>query len=290
MGPIKPFDPPNNSGKPISSWDALSRGQTLGKKAVIFYPGSNQAQFVGNINILGIQSNDNKNALQLCVTLSPLLFLPSSSQLIAMAAAGDIQNVSGEMDNQNLLNIASSVPVNLVEAYATIEFGIGGVSNKVDCDISNGLVLNLSSSFVRGSVTVDALNIPGGGTTGAYILSAFVGPGTAKANNAQRTLKCAIDTDITNISGNYAIPRYAKAVTLNGVGLPAQPNTFDATISFYSDNNCTIGTEIAQSQFNSTTHYPIVVPNGAYFFTMIDNHAIGSGSSGNINAVFDLAV
>lgn len=257
-----------------SAFNQLSAGRTLGKRVVVdFTPIAFGGAFVqpSPVNMLELRGED-KYAMQVALTLSP-------PKVIVAPAPPDLQSATGEVDNTGTLLLP--VGYSFANPVVIAEWGIGGVSNRVEADFANGLVLNLSASFLRISAFVDA-QVQETTVRSLYVLSAFVGPGFAKANNAQRT-------QVNFPTGNiFPTPAYAKTVVVTGATFVAP--TWSARITFFRD---TAGAQpMAQFVFGDGTaaaggiNRPIDVPNGGYYWRITRLYA-GAGVD---NTTFDLAV
>jgi hypothetical protein len=299
MNPIKPFDIKGNNlpgNIPLTGWAALMEKQTLGKRVVIRVGDTGEGQKLPSpVNILSIQNAD-QFAIQLNVTLSPPRFIFDSP---ALANIGNVQDATGEAGNTDLIVGA------FVRSFAIIEWGIGGVSEKAEVDFSNGLCINLNASFVRitAALIKDAGEII---SPGAYVFSAFIGPGFTKARNAQKTIHATRNggTDqffnaAPQLSDMFAVPVYSKAVTLCGIqipggGDPGANNQFSGTIQFFRGNPVApFGLNmLCEYFFNESSHEPVNVPNGAYYFLVknLTPTAPAAGANTIINVIFDLAI
>ncbi len=116
----------------------------------------------------------------------------------------------------------------------------------------------------------DPLFVP---TDGYYQLSCFVGPGMAKAPNAQRTITTV------NTPSIKPIPAFAKNILAVG------SSGLKSVVDFYRDVN---GADLAgKYTFDPTLgalgSYPI--PNGAYYF----KHSVASTETYGF-AIFELAI
>jgi len=280
----------------------LSLGATLGKKIVI---GVQDAAFIPvkrspSLNMFSVQT-ENNSAMQLTITLSPPQVIPSSNFPGGIVPVqGAIQDVSGERYSDDMLSSPSLSPgFSWYQAIAVVEWGVGGAQCKVEADFMNGLCLNLTASFVRIFALFDKVIDPANLTGGAYVFNAFVGPGSPKPNNAQKTV------NIGRVAGGpdgfpdgsfplapiYAIPFFAKQVALcaSRQGIPGLPqsivNNIDIDIIFYRDIR---GLDpLGGYRFTSDTSMPVKIPNGAYYFT-VQNNSVPAVA--DCQAIFDLNV
>lgn len=276
-----------NITPPPSDWSALANGKTMGKRVVVRWPGTH-ATLPTTIDILTIDGN-NLNAAQMCLTLTPPKLIRNT--LGPSFDGQNVQSMTGEMDNEQLVAIGPDVSI--PQCTAIIDWGIGGVGNTVEADFSNGLCLNLSASFLRVRAKVEG-NPDLDTTNGAIVLAAFVGPGVAKPNNAQRTI--AIES---NLGGEHSIPvpRYAKMAHLLqfATNVPVfTPVKSSGVLRFWANkdgvNAGALAIPIAQHFVDSDHPFPVVVPNEAYYFSFVDTTAGGPYNFSSAKVVFDLAV
>jgi hypothetical protein len=285
------------TGSSQNAWQKLAQGKTIGKKAnIAITAATSNSPRTNNFNILQIGSS-NEDALQLCITLNPPTFIPATQFPGAvLPTQGAIQDATGDRNNYSFL-IASSPSQSWGQPTALVEWGIGGVQTQVECDFSNGLVLNICASWVRVSIFTDVLHeqTP---TDGILVLGAFIGPGYPKANNAQRTFVVGLvnaenvgnplgypllpyDSVLSVGSPNmYPIPFYAKQATLMTQSLIA----YDFTLIFYRDNFGAF--RMSDVRFTDTQREPAIVPNGSMYFSVHNNTNVLN----LVNVVFDLAV
>jgi hypothetical protein len=263
-----------------------------------------------SLNLLTIAGEDGV-AEQLCITIIPPMVVPSAQFPGGVVPAdGSIQNATGERDNYSLYRNPNPIAnFSWMQAVAFVEWGIGGVQSKVECDCLNGLVLNLCASFVRVSAFVDAVKMDGEFVSGgALVLGAYVGPGFPRANNAQRTFNVGevqgsagggtqfpskgfgnpFNTDPTNPPLNgmhnaYPVPFHAKQAFICVVGNPTV-DVWDMSIQFYRDVHTSI--PLSSYRFTQDSHQPVRIPNGAYYWTL-HNHQVHASQA---SVVFDLSV
>lgn len=296
----KPEHESQSPGSSPSPWEKLSKGGMLGKRVVIPYfttvgPGSHSAAQAqpAPVDVLKVQGDDGA-AQQLCVTLSQTKLTPGV--LSANVITGDVQALTGEQDNID----ASGAPqvggrVNVAAAntrfanpLAIVQWGVGGVSNRAEVDYHNGLCINVVASWLRVSAAIEGPNVIT--SSFPYVLGAFVGPGFPRANNAQRTILVeSLDTDDESVV--YTVPRYAKSVTLAGGN--ADNDVYLAYIRFWRSNAGPAdyaGVPVASYVMSGNDPQPIVIPAGAYFFTIISGLPLGSQAINSHNAIFDLSI
>jgi len=269
------------------SWNELQKGKTLGKRVVTYFDGQNPQK--SPIDILKIEGEDFQ-AQNICLTLSPPQFNFSIEGLIIANTGKNIQQTSGETGNIQLLNGEFQLP----ESVAIIEWGIGGVSQTAEVDFSNGLCVNLTASFVRVSSKVTAMSDGGIGvpTPGLITLSGFVGPGIPKSNNAQRTFQLPkVESLGPQLSPLFPIPNFAKQAILS---MAAADNTgtivpWSGVLQFWNDTQG-IGIPICEGKFTDEVRFPMIVPNGAFYFKVLNTTPLNPVEFTRGRVVFDLGI
>jgi len=253
-----------------TDWGMLCRGKTLGKRVNIDFVFAGIAAQTNFINILEVKGED-EFALPLSLQISPPRIFRNGPP-----PAANLQNASGTEDNVELLGSS----ISFANPFVRVEWGIGGISNLVECDCLNGLFLNLSASWVRVSGAIVSPDLPADST--AYELSAFIGPGNPKPNNAQRTIVVPIvNGAIGAESDKLPIPRYAKTIYLAGTN--SVFDTFVGVVNLYRDSGPAFA-EVGYI-FNANQPTPFPIPLGCYYFTTV-NGIINPQH----NVVFELAV
>jgi hypothetical protein len=278
----KEFDPDIHN-----PWMKLIKGLTIGKKAIVPLIGGSAQVVPSSITLLSIQSTD-PYAQQLSVTLQPPKFMSNAAVTALLALGGE---PSGEFDNQ-----VPNFPTGLTlgNPSVIVQWGIGGTFDDVEADFGNGLCLNIpGASFLRVTCKMDSLNIPSTSDV-AYVLSAFVGPGYPKALNAQKTVFTGDSfTEKDQVSDIFPVPKHAKMATLLGIQggtVPGDSDTFSGSIIFLRGNDFTLANMISETFFDETTHYPINVPNGAFFFVNKNLTTTVADTTVRMETIFDLSV
>jgi hypothetical protein len=275
------------AASPSTPWARLCKGQPLGKKTVVKFSAGPQPS---PVSILQVQGDD-ADAQNITVTLSPPQVIP-----LAFASIPDnIQGMSGEQTNAEILNLGNfpglAHPLNWPEIYGILEWGCGGTQERVEIDLLNGLTANLCASFVRlraviGNTTT-LVNTSGYiSTPGAYVLSAFIGPGWTRPGNAQRTIYVGA-LGAGGESDTFAVPRFAKRVTVFSGDFATAPEITIATIRFWGRADAGVGKPcLGNFLFTGNSFQPVNIPNGAMYFSIL------SGMSGAhmTGALFDLAI
>lgn len=250
-------------------WRTLSYQQALGKSTVVPFVFSAGQNVPSPLSCLQIHGND-EEAHQLCLTLGPPGMLPGGGSGV-QPLNNDAQTLNGFRLNDN-----PDQDVTIANPYAEIEWGVGGVSFKAQCDILNGLCVNLTASFLRVRMAVDEV----GGDTGAayYQISGFVGPGVAKFNSAQRSYQHLSFS--SHLSPIRPIPPFARSISLVSRG-NFLPLTRLAAM-FYRSR--TSGVFDATYEFDTKNPGPHPIPNGCLYY------AVYSDPTDAVQAIFDLAI
>lgn len=281
--------PGRNTSTAPSDWSTIAGGKTLGKKVVVLWDGLHATKPT-TIDMLTVEGPD-INAHQFTLTLVPPKMVPFNAEF----ARTSTQNITGEMDNQQLFGLPTEIL--LPQCSAIIEWGIGGISNSVEADFSNGLCLNLTASFLRVRAKVEG-NPDVDTTAGAVVLGAFVGPGIAKPNNAQKTIAIEAFINTNFESAVFPIPTYAKTAHLvmsctdQGAG-NFNPLPYSGYLRFWGNSDgptSAFAIPMGDHRVTSDTQRPIVVPNEAYFFTVYNTSVAPGIQLTPAKVVFDLAV
>jgi hypothetical protein len=220
----------------------LAQGRSLGKKVQLLIDpdDSGSLQNPPNVNVLELQGPD-EAAMNVQLTINPPLIIDVPTPEITLARARalvDQQSASGSIDNLSNELLVGGFPgaVTYTPMIAILDWGIGGVAVKgVEVDIANGLNINLTCSYLRVNVASDPLmqfiSDHPVGSSAIYELAAFVGPGYAKRNNAQRTVhvrRFGIPESLPfspAISNVVPIPKFATRVSLQlGQGVFSDPD------------------------------------------------------------------
>ena len=278
----QPYAPPGLSQPTpdqLSEWGRLSRGQALGKTAVIANVSTEDSptNLPAPISLLQIQGKD-QDALNLSLVLAP----PKIMTISAPQGAGNWQNLSGFKTIQELPvgDLNPSWP----EISAIVEWGIGGISQKAIVDFHNGAPVNLAASYVRvwGQIeTIGSLEPP---DLVAWQIGASVSRGFTRGIGARRTMS---GDCLANSPGDVlAVPAFARRVRLlgsnTGVGASVVGVT-NLTMRFYTAK---LGNAVGDILFTGNTQDPVDIPGPGMYFQVVD----GSGSNTRWTAVFELSI
>lgn len=295
--PFPPFQPgaaQAASGLPLSAWEKLAKGKTIGKSSNLIFDVSGfgvNGQGLPNVSptdILTVQGPD-EAAMQFCLTLGvPQQF----DQAFNAANSADIAAKQDSYDNIAIVRTGMGGDVGGVltgngnnriwaNLVAEIEWGSGGINHRVEADFSNGLCVNLCGSFCR--VRGFAESNTAGFNSGYYRLAATLSPGYPKSFNAQRSIMAQSRPAINTETPMYTVPRFAKAVTL--VGSNEAHDAFVGTLRFYREPNLANNNHVADMIFAGNNLQQFPVPNGAYYFTFFTGIA-----NPRQTAIFQLAV
>ncbi len=209
------------------------------------------------------------DAQQVVVTLAPPLVIPLAfSPFLSLHGT---QNLTGEQSNlQNTGNFPGSAPpapVSWPPFEAIVEWGVGGASARASVDFINGATIpNLSASWIRVHAVIQK-NTPVTGTSAAYVLYAFVGPGPG-TGSAQKTVwvgELASGAE----SPAFQVPRFARRAYVVGADASALPATTSATLRFWQDSAKT--DNVGNFVVTGGQPLPFDVPNGAMFASVLSS-------------------
>lgn len=302
----KAFGMHDNVGGLQDAWSLISRGKTLGKSALLKFDATLAGEGVVAITpreILrleprGAGAQADQLSTQFCVTLAAPQVLPGTALANlpmdpSTAAGGFMDNIqlAQTPNNQGGSAVTGAAALDWVfgNPIAIVQWGSGSVINRVEADLLNGLCLNLVGSWLSVTATVE-----GAGaytlTSGGYLISACVGPGYPKTNNAQRTVFIG---EIANgfQSSIFCVPRFAKNVRLIG-GDPSSlgnvPSLMAGTVTFFRSQT---GGPIADFYQTGNTAQPFPIPGGAQYFMVTGGYAQAAGGAAPFyEALFELSV
>jgi hypothetical protein len=300
---------PGGDRAPDHPFAFLAKNRQIGKRVVLpfitpvgLHPSSSVQTQPAPLSILNLQGAD-QDTTQICVVLSEPKYIPSISSITELANGGDIQRLTGEQDNIDLAGTSSNcggavrggtADVQIGNPVAVLEWGAGGVSSRAEIDFHNGLAINVVASWLRLLAFVESPTVQVGSFP--YVLAGFVGPGTPKPNNAQRTMPLGT-IDIDTAGNVFTVPRFAKSVMLCGGNQAG--DAYTATIRFWRSTSGPAdysSVPVAAFLFaaNAANAIPVPVPNGAYYFDVVSGiDAVVDGNPGVLNshqAIFDLTI
>jgi len=275
--------PPNpGEDRPgLSPFGRLAYGQPLGKSTLLAYNADDDRFQPSPEEILRIEG-DNLDASQLIITLASPRVIPF---VFADLIPGD-QNLTGEVDNAEITSgnfPGEIVPIRWPPIEVVIEWGIKGASARAIADFVNGMTISVVASFLTVKAVI-AQSSPDTiqGTSGAYYLAGFAGPGFAKGN-ARRTIYIG-DLDVNTESAVFDIPKFASKVTLVGMDSSAVPNVTVGFVRFFQSPDGT--NNVGNFFVSGNVPGPFDIPNGAQYFSAYNL----SGVEMPFSAVFELAL
>lgn len=289
-GPIYPGNgyPPNpGQDRPGGSpFGRLAKGQGLGKKCVLVYDAAVETPQPSPVSMLTVEGDD-LDAQQMIVTLAaPLVVaLPFAEVLERL----DDQNTTGELDNQQIALLptfpGTAVPLKWPPLEAIVEWGTGGTSARAVIDYVNGVTFSVVASFLRVFAIVTQSSALIGGTSAAYVLSAFAGPGFSRST-AQRSVH--LGTVVSGVeSGVFAIPRFARRAYLVGGTNGTPPVTTAAFVRFWqSQDGEPGGNNVGDIFVSGNQPQAFDIPSGAMYFSVFSE----SGSNQQVAVIFELAL
>lgn len=271
-------------------WHRLAKDSPLGQKQVVIYDAETD-ELPAPVQILTLNGTD-RDATQVQLTLGSPLVVPKDFAEIAGANA---QTLTGEFDNDAMDQWpgnfpGTSGPITWPPLVYVIIWGIGGARTKMIADAVNGARVNLTCSYLEvwAAIAPDAVNQPG--TSGAYVLSAFVGPGwPTPTANAQRTIYVGTLDAAGDASAILPVPPHAKLATIIGAAPPPAmpapqiPPLTVAYLRFFQDpaGAFPVGNFIVNG--NQPIAFPI--PNAGLYFSVVS----GLGVAASFAALFELA-
>lgn len=250
----------------LSPWGRLARGQPLGKKTVLVYNANDTGRQSATVPILKVEGDD-LDAQPMVVTLLPPLVIPLAFAPQLFLHQG-IQNLTGEQNN--LENAGSNFPgtgspVVWPQFEAIVEWGVGGASARASVDFLNGATIpNLNASWIRVHAAVPR-GTPIVGTSAAYVLYAFVGPGPGPGS-AQKTVWVG-DLDAGTESTASPVPRFMRRAYVVGANDAANPPPTSAVLRFWQDANKTHN--VGNFVMTGGQPLPFDVPAAAMFASVL---------------------
>lgn len=270
-----------------SPWGRLAKGCAMGKSSVLYYNADTQAVQPAAVPMLQIEGDD-LDACQLCVTLAPPRVI---AQPFSSLQGASLQVLTGEQDNAEVSSLSfpgTGAPIAWPPLEAIVEFGIKGASAKFVVDYVNGVSFNVVASYLRVYAAISQSEVSGDirGTSAAYYLAAFVGPGWAKTGTAQRTVYIG-NVAVGAESEVYDIPKFAKRVYVIGCDNNAVPSVVAGFFRGWQSPDGSAGTTSTECVFiNSNQPQGFQLSNGTQYFSFYNQ---GSADA-KFAVVFELAV
>lgn len=270
----------------LSPWGRFCRGQPLGKKTVLVYNANDTGRQSAPVSILKVEGDD-LDAVPVTVTLLPPLIIPLAFAPQLFLHQG-IQNLTGEqtnLENDGANFPGTSAPTVWPPFEAILEWGVGGSSARASVDFSNGAtVTNLAASWIRVHAAVPR-NTPVTGTSAAYVLYAFAGPGTGVggAGLGQRTIWIG-DVLAGDESAASPVPRFARRATVVSADPASPPPTTSAILRFWQDSAKT--SCVGNYVIGGAQPLPFRIPNGAMFASVFSTMDVAA----RMGILYDLAI
>jgi hypothetical protein len=291
-GPIYPgrgYPPnPGEDRLGLSAFGRLAKGQALGKSSILIYDSTATKPQFAPVDMIGVEGDD-LDACQLLITLAP-------PRVIALPFADvqqdiDQQALSGEQTNSEITIgdfPGTGAPIAWPPLEAHVEFGIKGASATAIIDYLNGITFSVVASYlrVRALVSQSAASGDISGTSAAYYLAAFVGPGWAKGSNAQRTIYVGSINDSTE-SDVFDVPKFARRAYVVGCDTTTPPAVTAGFVRFYQSSNGNVGLTCVGNLFvNANQPTAFDIPAAASYFTVFNQ----SGKTMKMSVIFELAL
>jgi hypothetical protein len=280
--------PPNpGEDRPgLSAFGRLAKGQPLGKSSTFVYRASdsNDPQFSGQ-DLLRI-SGDDVDACQMTITLVPPRVQVEAFADIPIDVETSPQSTITNSEASSDDFPGEAAPLTWPPLEAVIEWGVKGAQARAVVDYVNGVVINVTASFVNVRAMVSqGSDVDVEGTSAAYLVSAFIGPGWAQQTNARRTVFLG-SVAATTESAVFAVPKFASRVLVVSRDNGAVPTLLAAFIRFWQSPDGQPGGACVGS-FYQTGNQPDVfeVPNGAAYFSVYNQ-----GTATPIAVIFELAM
>lgn len=279
------YPPRSGEDRPgLSAWERLARGGALGKKSVLVYNAARRSTVQSSaVSILRVQGDDG-DAQHLTLTLAPPLVIPLPfSPLLASGA----QNLTGEQNNAEVAsrgNFPGALsPIAWPPIEAIIEWGVGGTCATVAVDFLNGTAVNLVASSLEVHAAIAAAPEAIAGTSAAYVLGAWVGPGFARPGVAQKTVY--VGTLHGYRESNAApIPRFARSAYVLASDHSSAPPVTRATLRFWQspDRTNNVGNVVIVGRQPT----PFDIPAGAAYASVLS----GLPCDGRFSILYNLAI
>jgi hypothetical protein len=252
---------------------------------LVYNAGARATQQNAPVSILRVQGDD-MDAQHLTLTLAPPLVVPLAFSPLLVARAG-AQNITGEQDNLNIVSRGNFpgtlAPIAWPPLEAIIEWGVGGTAAMVAVDFLNGATVNLVASSLEVHAAVSAAPIDIAGTSAAYVLRAFVGPGFARPGVAQKTVymnQIAAGAETTA----SPVPRFARSAYVVGSDSSATPAMTLVTLRLWQSPNRS--GNVGNFVIAGNQPMPFDLPNGAAYASVLN----GMCAQSRFSIVYNLAI
>lgn len=281
---------PSNPGEDrpgLSPFGRLAKKQGRGKSSVLRYNGLASGVQPAETPMVQLEGDD-LDACQLVVTLAAPRVIPIE---FADVISAQLSALTGEESNAEVADLVDfpgdNAPIQWPPLEAIVEWGVGGTQARATVDFINGTTFSVVASFVRvhGVISQSLASGDISGTSAAYYLAGFVGPGWTEGK-AQRTIYVGIVSDSTD-SDVFDVPKFARRVTVVGCDDATPPALSAGFIRFYQSPNGAPGnTNVGNFFFNGNQPLPFDIPNAAQYFQIFNQ----SGVAMKCSAIFELAL
>ena len=280
--------PPNpGEARPgLSPFGRLAVGQPLGKSSILYYNAENANVQPAAVPVLQVEGDD-LDACQLVITLVPPRVIPQPFSEVGLDAINGQQNLTGEQGNFDVTTSdfpGTGSPIAWPPLELALEWGVRGASSTAVIDYVNGTTVSLIASFVRaqGLISQSAVNNGISGTSGAYYLAAFVGPGY-KMGKAQRTIYVGTIAS-TDESDLFPVPKFARRAFVIGNDAGSPPTLSAGYLRYWQSPDGT--NNVGNVFYNGNQPIGFDVPNAAMYFSVYNQ----SGASQKLAVIFELAL
>lgn len=266
-----------------SPFGRLARGCALGKSSILVYDASAEDVQEAGVDMIVVEGDD-LDACQMIVTLAPPRVIPIAFADLPL----DSQNLSGEMTNVEVGDNnfpGTGSPVAWPPLEVLIEWGVKGARAAAVADFVNGMTISVVASYLRVRALVTQSEDNGGitGTSAAYYLAAFVGPGMPVFAIPRRTVYVGQIAN-ANESAIFTVPKFAQKAYVVGSTSGIPPIVTAGYLRFFQDAAGAKG--VGDLFINGNQPTPFDVPNGAMYFAVYNQ----SGSPMSFAAIFELAL
>ena len=294
-GPIYPGNgyPPNpGEDRPgLSAFGRLAMGQPIGKSSILYYDAGASGVQVAEVPVLQLEGDD-LDACQLVITLAPPRVIPLPFASVGPSNVIGQQNLTGEQGNNQVSSgnfPGTAAPIKWPPLELELEWGIKGASSEATVDYLNGTTISVVASYLRARAVVSQTAANNGivGTSGAYYLAAFVGPGY-KMGKSQRTLYVGTIANADE-SDVFDVPKLARRAWVIGND-PAAPIGTAPTISagylrFWQSPNGT--NNVGNVFYNANQPIGFDLPGSPAMYFSVYNQ---SGAAQKLAVIFELAL
>lgn len=224
------------------------------------------------------------DAQHITLTLAPPLVVPLAfSPLLATRG----QNLTGEQDNIAIASRGNfpgeQRPIAWPPLEAIIEWGVGGTSATAAIDFLNGATVNLVASSLELRAAITAAPGVVAGTSAAYVLSAWIGPGFARPGVAQKTVHLGA-LGARAESSAFPVPRFARSAYVLASDASATPAVTAAVLRFWQspDRSNNIGNVVISGQQPASFD----LPAGAAYASVLSDLAVEA----RFSIIYNLAI